>query len=162
VPSGTATHFSDYYQYQAIPHDARHRQITPRMVLTHSPGFPNWRPRGGQLTINFEPGTEFSYSGEGFVYLLRAVELNVAEHPDASNPYDSLGEAYLAAGDTANAILNYQKSVELNPANTTGAAVLRRLRPPGRPGGSLDRTSPPPPRKRRGRRDVFRRFCTTS
>ena len=55
-------------------------------------------------------------------------ELNVAEYPDASNPYDSLGEAYLAAGDTARAIANYQRSVELNPDNTNGVAVLERLR----------------------------------
>ena len=64
---------ADYYEYEAIAHDNRHRQITPRMVLTHSPGFPNWRPRGGELTIDREPGSEFSYSGEGFVYLQHAV-----------------------------------------------------------------------------------------
>jgi CubicO group peptidase (beta-lactamase class C family) len=64
---------ADYYEYEAIMHDERHRQITPRMVLTHSPGFPNWRPRGGGLTIDREPGSEFSYSGEGFVYLQHAV-----------------------------------------------------------------------------------------
>ncbi len=54
-------------------------------------------------------------------------ELNVAEYPDASNPYDSLGEAYLAAGDTVRAIENYQKSVQLDPGNTNGKAVLERL-----------------------------------
>jgi tetratricopeptide (TPR) repeat protein len=59
---------------------------------------------------------------------IAAFELNVAEYPDASNPYDSLGEAYLAAGDTARAITNYQRSVELDPNNTNGAAVLERLR----------------------------------
>jgi tetratricopeptide (TPR) repeat protein len=55
-------------------------------------------------------------------------ELNVAEYPDASNPYDSLGEAYLAAGDTARAIVNYERSVELNPDNAGGIAVLERIR----------------------------------
>ncbi len=67
------TPIADFYEYDDIAHDDRHRLITPRMVLTHSTGFPNWRPRGGQLTIGFEPGSEFSYSGEGFVYLQRAV-----------------------------------------------------------------------------------------
>jgi CubicO group peptidase (beta-lactamase class C family) len=61
-----------YYEYEDIAHDARHRSITARMVLTHSTGFPNWR-RDGRLTINFEPGSEFSYSGEGFGYLQRVV-----------------------------------------------------------------------------------------
>ena len=67
------TPISDYYDYADIAHDDRHELITPRMVLTHSPGFPNWRPRGGELTIDREPGTEFSYSGEGFVFLQMAV-----------------------------------------------------------------------------------------
>jgi tetratricopeptide (TPR) repeat protein len=42
------------------------------MVMSHSTGLPNW---GGQrLELAFDPGTEFSYSGEGFVFLQRAVE----------------------------------------------------------------------------------------
>jgi CubicO group peptidase (beta-lactamase class C family) len=74
------TPFAEYFDYSDIAHDERHRRITPRMALTHSTGFPNWRPRQGrgsrrrgQLTINFEPGERFSYSGEGFGYLQRAV-----------------------------------------------------------------------------------------
>lgn len=67
------TPIADYYDYEDIAYDERHRLITPRMVLTHSTGFPNWRPREGRLTIDFEPGSEFSYSGEGFGYLQRAV-----------------------------------------------------------------------------------------
>jgi tetratricopeptide (TPR) repeat protein len=55
-------------------------------------------------------------------------ELNVAEYPDAWNPYDSLGEAYLVAGDTARAIENYERSLELNPENDNGRAVLERIR----------------------------------
>ena len=42
------------------------------MVLTHRTGFPNWRT--GKLDIKFTPGTEVSYSGEGFVYLGKVVE----------------------------------------------------------------------------------------
>lgn len=52
--------------------DPRFNKITTRMVLSHTPGFPNWRQ--GKLTINFEPGAKFSYSGEGFVFLQRIVE----------------------------------------------------------------------------------------
>ncbi|UCG85186.1 MAG: class A beta-lactamase-related serine hydrolase [Gemmatimonadota bacterium] len=74
------TPIADYYEYSAITHDERYWLITPRMVLTHSPGFPNWRPRGGRLTIDREPGTEFSYSGEGFVYLQLAV-MNLTGEP---------------------------------------------------------------------------------
>jgi CubicO group peptidase (beta-lactamase class C family) len=62
-----------YWDYEYVANDERFRQITARMVLTHSTGFPNWRPRGGDLTINFDPGSEYSYSGEGFGYLQLAV-----------------------------------------------------------------------------------------
>jgi CubicO group peptidase (beta-lactamase class C family) len=48
-------------------------RITARHVLAHTSGLPNWR-RGQRLTVNFEPGTRYQYSGEGFVYLQRAVE----------------------------------------------------------------------------------------
>jgi tetratricopeptide (TPR) repeat protein len=58
-------------------------------------------------------------------------KLNVEEYPDASNPYDSLGEAYAVAGQLELAIENYEKSVELNPENTNGIAALERLRAQG-------------------------------
>jgi CubicO group peptidase (beta-lactamase class C family) len=54
--------------------DARINQITARHVLSHSPGFPNWRRQNNSLTIHFTPGERFSYSGEGFVYLSKVVE----------------------------------------------------------------------------------------
>jgi len=54
--------------------DARLNQITARHVLSHRPGFPNWRRPNNPLTIHFTPGERFSYSGEGFVYLSKVVE----------------------------------------------------------------------------------------
>jgi len=66
------TPIADYYEY-AVSEDERYKRITPRMVLSHTTGFPNWRPREGRLTIDFDPGTEFRYSGEGFGYLQLAV-----------------------------------------------------------------------------------------
>ncbi len=54
--------------------DARINQITARHVLSHRPGFPNWRRPNNPLTIHFTPGERFSYSGEGFVYLSKVVE----------------------------------------------------------------------------------------
>ena len=57
-----------------VGEDARINQITARHVLSHTPGFPNWRRPGGSLTIHFTPGERFSYSGEGFVYLSKVVE----------------------------------------------------------------------------------------
>ena len=61
-----------YLPYEDIAYDDRYKLITARMVLTHRSGFPNWR--NGKLDIKFTPGTEFSYSGEGFVYLGKVIE----------------------------------------------------------------------------------------
>jgi len=54
-------------------------------------------------------------------------KLNVELFPEAFNPYDSLGEAYMTAGETELAIQNYAKSLELNPENTSAVRQLMRL-----------------------------------
>jgi CubicO group peptidase (beta-lactamase class C family) len=56
-----------------VLNDDRINLITARHVLSHSAGFPNWR-NGKDLPINFQPGSKFSYSGEGMVYLSRVAE----------------------------------------------------------------------------------------
>jgi CubicO group peptidase (beta-lactamase class C family) len=63
-----------YLSAPYIEGDARLEKITARLVLSHRTGFPNWRGDGNPLTIHFTPGERFSYSGEGFIYLQRAVE----------------------------------------------------------------------------------------
>jgi len=55
--------------------DARARKVTVRQVLSHSSGFPNWRSaETKELVPEFEPGSRFQYSGEGFFYLQRILE----------------------------------------------------------------------------------------
>ncbi|EDP69807.1 beta-lactamase [Flavobacteriales bacterium ALC-1] len=58
---------------------------------------------------------------------LAVFKLNVNEYPKSSNVYDSYGEALLENGNTEEAITNYKKSVELNPANKHGIDVLKKL-----------------------------------
>jgi CubicO group peptidase (beta-lactamase class C family) len=56
--------------------DPRWEKITPRMCLTHSTGFSNfWFVEPDhKLHIHFEPGTRFSYSGEGLILLQFVIE----------------------------------------------------------------------------------------
>ncbi len=60
-----------YLPYTDIAHDERYKKMTARHVLSHQTGFPNWRDEDGRtgLTLDFEPGSGFQYSGEGYQYL---------------------------------------------------------------------------------------------
>ena len=63
-----------YFRYPDIEDDPRYKLITARMALCHTTGFPNWRPNyTGKLKIEFTPGTKFSYSGEGYMYLAKVI-----------------------------------------------------------------------------------------
>jgi len=66
----------DYDAYGDLAVDPRYKKITGRMLLSHTSGFPNWRrfTDDGKLSINFEPGSRFAYSGEGIALLQLAVE----------------------------------------------------------------------------------------
>ena len=50
------------------------------------------------------------------------------EFPDDATGYDDLGEAFLRAGNTAAAIRNYERSLELDPQNDHARQMLIRLR----------------------------------
>ena len=54
--------------------------------------------------------------------------LNTELFPASSNTWDSLGEAYMEAGQTELAIANYEKSLALDPSNANAVAMLERLR----------------------------------
>jgi len=57
------------------PDDPRAAAITARRLMSHSGGWRNWRNTASQLlTADFEPGTRWSYSGEGFFFLQRVIE----------------------------------------------------------------------------------------
>ncbi len=58
------------------PNDARAVSITARHLLSHSSGWRNWRDTNADvLTSNLEPGTRWSYSGEGYFFLQRILEM---------------------------------------------------------------------------------------
>ena len=65
-----------------------------------------------------------------FTEAIRILQLNVEAYPQSSNVYDSLGEAYMNAGDKPQAIANYQKSLQLNPKNGGALTMLQKLSAP--------------------------------
>lgn len=72
-----------YASYPELEYDNRYKLITARMVLSHTTGLPNWHqyeppdsslhvPAGAQY-FRFPPGTQFSYSGEAYQYLVNVM-----------------------------------------------------------------------------------------
>jgi CubicO group peptidase (beta-lactamase class C family) len=55
--------------YKKLSGDERYKKITARLVLTHTTGLPNWGNR-----LMRDPGLQYAYSGEGFLYLGRTIE----------------------------------------------------------------------------------------
>ncbi|WP_066807406.1 serine hydrolase domain-containing protein [Sphingomonas asaccharolytica] len=65
-----------YGNWGDLTGDDRWRAITPRMAMTHSTGFANFSflEPDRKLRIHFDPGTHFSYSGEGIMLLQFGLE----------------------------------------------------------------------------------------
>jgi CubicO group peptidase (beta-lactamase class C family) len=65
-----------YWVDPDIAKDTRHKKLTTRIILSHQTGFPNWRwqKTDKKLSFEFDPGTKYQYSGEGYEYLRKAIE----------------------------------------------------------------------------------------
>lgn len=71
----------------------------------------------------------YQHLGEGeYEMAIRVFRLNTELFPESSNVWDSIGEAYMEAGQEDLAIHNYEKSLELNPHNENAKQMLRKLR----------------------------------
>jgi CubicO group peptidase (beta-lactamase class C family) len=60
-------------------------------------------------------------------HALEVMEIISLLYPQSGNAYDSLGEAYAANRDKANAIASYRRSLELDPKNTNAEQWLEKL-----------------------------------
>ena len=81
---------------------------------------------------NFSEGelNRLGYQLLGLEKVDEAIEifkLNIEVYPTSSNVYDSYGEGLMKNNENAKAIINYKKSVELNPGNTNGIEILKKL-----------------------------------
>ncbi|HLA57529.1 MAG TPA: serine hydrolase domain-containing protein, partial [Puia sp.] len=67
---------ANYYADTALKGSPFLFKLTTRFILSQRSGFPNWRylRPDKKLIFEFEPGTKFQYSGEGFEYLRKALE----------------------------------------------------------------------------------------
>ena len=112
------------------------RPIRYDFAMAHSQG-------GIEAAIEFYRGAAAEQSEDYFFsarqlnsfgyFLLQAGEIdgaievfafNVELYPEEGNPYDSLGEAYLAGGNVEQARINYSRALELDPDNDYARSVL--------------------------------------
>lgn len=70
----------------------------------------------------------YRYLGAGKIKEALAVfKIYVEAYPESWNAYDSYGEALLENNEKEKAIENYKKSVALNPENSAGIDILKKL-----------------------------------
>lgn len=58
---------------------------------------------------------------------IKIFSLNVSAFPESANVYDSLGEAYFNKKEYQLSISNYQKSLDLEPANTNAKDMILKI-----------------------------------
>ncbi|MEN2281613.1 alpha/beta hydrolase [Algoriphagus sp. SE2] len=80
-------------------------------------------PEGNLNTL----GLQLLYNKETTEKSIRVFEFATKIYPNSANLFDSLGEAYLYKGDTTKAVLNYRKSLDLNPQNEGAKSIIKRF-----------------------------------
>jgi C-terminal processing protease CtpA/Prc len=66
-------------------------------------------------------------SMELYELALEFFKFNVEKFPYSYNAYDSFGEAYMKMEETGQALINYKKSLEINPNNDNAKKMLEQL-----------------------------------
>jgi CubicO group peptidase (beta-lactamase class C family) len=127
-----------YEKYADLAGDARWKRITPRMLLSHTSGLPNWRfvNANGKLALDFDPGAQFAYSGEGINLLQLVIEERTGKDVGAlmqSRVFDRFGMTRTS--------MTWQPSFASEYAfgyDSTGMAVGHNKRGSVRAAGSAD------------------------
>ena len=132
------TPLARYWEYPDLREEPWRDRITARMVLSHRSGLPNWR-RDQPLTIQFEPGERFQYSGEGYVYLERAIA-----HLRGGGLEERAQEMVIAPAGMARSTFIFDGSASNHaaPHDEEGQPQAKRpAPPPGNPAASLHTTA---------------------
>ncbi len=107
-----------------------HQPIKERITLYYQLKKEN---PGAYTFDNEDELTMYGYAALWANKVTEAIEifkLIAAEFPSSSNSYDSLGEAYLANGDTVLSLSNYARSLDLNPDNFNAEDQIERINNP--------------------------------
>ena len=73
-------------------------------------------------------GYELLYSNRNANKAIEIFEYATLKYPENFNLFDSLGEAYYSIGDNNKALLNYKKSLKLNPENVNAEKYISEIR----------------------------------
>ncbi len=89
-------------------------EIHPSLIL----------PEGNLNTL----GLQLTFNTETAMYGINVLTLATKIYPNSANLYDSLAEAYLFVKNTKMAVLNFEKSLVLNPQNQNAIDRLKQLK----------------------------------
>jgi CubicO group peptidase (beta-lactamase class C family) len=133
-----------YGPYRDLANDPRWRRITARQALTHSTGFANfwWDEPDQKLRIHFDPGTHYSYSGEGLILLQFVIE-NGRKDRGLGLDLGALTQANFDRLGMTRTSLKWRSDFRPNLAdgfNDRGEAVPHDERSKVRVAGSMDTT----------------------
>ncbi len=102
--------------------------IDERIALYHQ------LKRESPSVYNFDEEKELNQYGYSLLFAkkpeeaIKIFKLLIAEFPNDSNPYDSLAEAYQRQDNKEEAIINYEKSVAIDPGNTRAKFQIKVLK----------------------------------
>lgn len=96
----------------------------------------NVNPRGLAENIRADISRETELNSCGYVFLMRndlkeaitIFRININLFPQSPNCFDSLGEAYLAAGNKESSKACYERVLELDPKNENAKAQLEKIK----------------------------------
>ena len=129
-----------YAPWADLAADARWRQLTARILLTHSAGFANFSflEPDDQLKFHFNPGARYAYSGDGIILLQFVIERGLGL--DVGELMDKRVFAYFGMPDTS---LTWRPAYAANLADgwrADGSVEPHDERSTVRAAGSMDTT----------------------
>jgi tetratricopeptide (TPR) repeat protein len=130
------THLAEAVEWvdKSITMNKNFTNMTIKSALLRKQNKPEEASRTEKEAIDM--GSEAEVNTYGYQFLnqnnfddaIRILTMNTQKHPESANTWDSLGEAYALKGDKENAIINFKKSLSLNPPEGTKANSIKYLK----------------------------------